>query len=162
MVVRFDPDRSVSRTAPILRQIFGLQQVAAPPVLRDALDVEFEPEPEPELEPSSSGGGGGRSGGGFGGFFGASPLLGPLGSSKIGIATPSPAPPIGAGGGGGGCGGGGGGGGAVDILGACELYNGLYKFLPALKVELIACLCFALKSPPLIVELWCVQKRHRF
>eukprot|EP01046_Picozoa_sp_COSAG06_P053971 COSAG06_NODE_9475_length_1890_cov_2.218314_1_plen_49_part_10 len=23
----------------------------------------------------------------------------------------------------------------MDILGACELYNGLYKFLPALKVR---------------------------
>ena len=126
-------------SAPVLRQIFGLQ-AAPPPVvlpLRDALDVEFEPlsfesEPEPEPEPKS---------GGFGGFFGSSP-------ARIGIATPTP--PIGGGGGGGG----GAGSVGADLIGACSLYNSMYKCLPALKLELIASLCFALKDPPLIVELW--------
>ena len=111
-----------------MSQIFGLQQVVAQPVLRDALDMEFEPEPEPEPEPGFASR---RSG-----FFG--------GRAQIGAASPAlPPPPIGlstdA---------------MVDIVGACELYNGLSKALPALRVELLAALCFTLKSPSLIVELW--------
>ena len=40
------------------------------------------------------------------------------------------------------------------IVEACELYNGLCRFLPALKVDLLACFCFSLKPTPLIVSLW--------
>eukprot|EP01043_Picozoa_sp_COSAG02_P046102 COSAG02_NODE_4283_length_5550_cov_3.230050_4_plen_178_part_00 len=118
------------RTAHTLSQIFGLRQVVAPPVLRDALDVEFEPEPEPEPEPE---------------FFSPSRRSGFLGGrAQVGWSSPtSPTPPIGQ---------------SADvganIVGACELYNGLYKALPALKVELLAALCFTLKSPSLVVELW--------
>ena len=114
------------RSASTLSRIFGLQQVAAPPVLRDALDVEFEPEPEPEPDFSPS-----RRRGLF---------WGPV---RVGVASPPIGPSAVATAGSG-----------ADILAACELYNGLCKVLPALKIELLAALCFTLKSPSLIVELW--------
>jgi len=114
------------RTGHTLSQIFGLQQVVAPPVLRDALDMEFEPEPEPEPELVSR-----RSG-----FFGARAQIGVASST---LSTPPIEQSAEA---------------MVDIVGACELYNGLCKALPAVRVELLAALCFTLKSPSLIVELW--------
>ena len=111
-----------------LRQIFALHDESQLPT-QDSLDqyVAFEPEPEvePPPPPPSSMSASVASSSSWS-FFGSRSSLGEAAS---GIRVSSTAE-------------------------ACALYSGLCKFLPALKVDIIACMGFSLKSTPVIVELW--------